>query len=160
MSPACPPVMLSGRQFSSGKETKQEVWEVWLWSLRGSQLRSLELQRECCSGAEFCAPPLPSTFPGGHARALAEKSSGPRWLGPTGTWANTASTKVVPKWVSVSTQTSPCLASGMLVERGEVFPTLMTSEGLGGWTVRLPEQSGAKRRELGASGRGNGTECW
>lgn len=51
-------------QLPSGKEAKQEVWEVWLWSLRGSQLRSLELLRECCSGAEFCAPPLPSTFPG------------------------------------------------------------------------------------------------
>ncbi|MEJ1283838.1 hypothetical protein NN561_014813 [Cricetulus griseus] len=68
--------VLGGRQeLFCAQEAEQELWEVWLWSLRGSQLRSLELLRECCSGAEFCAPPLSSTFCGGYARALTEKSS-------------------------------------------------------------------------------------
>lgn len=51
----------------------------------------------------------------------------------------------------------------MLVELGEVSPTLMTfghGGGGGGGEVSLPEQSGTERRELGARGRGNGAECW
>lgn len=55
-------------------------------------------------------------------------------------------------------QSFPCLASGMLVELGEVSPTRVTF-GHGWGIVRLPEQSGTERRELGARGMGNAAEC-